>query len=152
MLTQAELKATFTYNPITGIFTSIKGKEYSSKPTPSRRYARLTILGRPYMQHRLAWLYTYGSLPKCIDHIDGDRSNNKLQNLRECTQGQNNANSRARKGLKGAYKARKSAKWNAVISVRGVSKYLGSFNTELEAHAAYCAEAKYQYGEFFRAN
>src|SRR6476620_11560831 len=57
-------------------------------------YPQLNVNGRIYKAHRLAWFYTYGEWPKEIDHIDGDRANCRIANLRRVTRSQNNMNKR----------------------------------------------------------
>lgn len=88
-----------------------------------------------------------------VDHKDGNRANNRLENLRLATHSQNRRNSkgnvRSQSGMKGVY--RNGKRWVARIYVTGKSKHLGMFGTPEEAHAAYCAAAKELYGEFFRA-
>lgn len=56
------------------------------------RYVKLKIEGKWYFAHRLIWLYFNGDLPDYIDHIDGNGFNNRIENLRECTQTQNLGN------------------------------------------------------------
>lgn len=86
-----------------------------------------------------------------VDHIDGDRTNNRLENLRLATHSQNRRNSRSRSscGMKGVSRHRK--RWSAKITIDGKLKHLGIYDTPEEAHAAYCAAAKELHGEFFRA-
>jgi hypothetical protein len=101
-----------------------------------------------YGTHRLIWVWMYGDIPDSleIDHRDGNPRNNRICNLRLATSGQNKANMRIRKdsriGLKGVKRMRN--KFQARLA--GVS--LGTFDTPQEAHAAYCAAANKQFGEF----
>jgi hypothetical protein len=85
--------------------------------------------------HRLAWYLHYGSLPNnSIDHIDGNRSNNKIDNLRDVTNQQNQWNRTTAKG----YVWRKFAnKFHARIRLNGRQIHLGYFHTEQEARNAY---------------
>jgi len=108
-----------------------------------------------YLQHRLVWLYVHGRWPKDqIDHINGNRSDNRLCNLREATCSQNLMNARAHShntsGLKGACK-HEPGYWSSVIRVNGKNKYLGRFKSPEEAHAVYASAAKKYFGEFARA-
>lgn len=100
--------------------------------------------------HRLAWLHAYGVWPVVIDHIDGDRANNRLSNLRNVTQTVNKQNivrpgQRSSTGILGVTPRNK--KWQAQISVDGKRLYLGNFATAEEAQAAYLsAKRKYHPG------
>lgn len=90
-----------------------------------------------------------------IDHVDGDGINNKKSNLRACTHEENMHNSTRRvlnHHLRGAnpVKGSKKSKWNSSIRYRGETIYLGTFSTEIEAHAAFRAKAIELRGEFTR--
>lgn len=109
--------------------------------------------GKIYLAHRLAWLLTHGAMPDFeIDHINGNRSDNRLCNLRAATHAQNsrnrklNANSTT--GLKGV--SRQGGKFQASIRHDGKIIYLGIFGTPEAAHRAYCAAAVEYHGEFAR--
>jgi hypothetical protein len=83
-----------------------------------------------------------------VDHINGDRADNRLGNLRVATKYQNAFNSRGwGKRLKGAFP--KGNRWFSKIWCYGVNYHLGSYATEAEAHAAYCKAAKELHGEFY---
>jgi hypothetical protein len=93
-----------------------------------------------FLSHRLAWFYVYGVWPKNqIDHINGVRIDNKIENLRDVTIRENNQNvNRHRNGsLVGCCFRKKYNNWEANIKINGKQKYLGVFNTEQEAHSAY---------------
>lgn len=119
----------------------------------SRRYRVIWINRRPYLGHRLAWLYVNDEWPaNGLDHIDCDTTNNKIANLRLATPSQNVANRRRCKnnvsGFKGVSPFRK--KWRAQLTKNGKSIYLGLFSTPAEAHKAYCIAAEKLHGEFAR--
>jgi hypothetical protein len=103
-------------------------------------YATLTLDGASYMAHRLAWLYVHGVWPDgVVDHINGNRSDNRLSNLRVVTAWQNALNNRVRRrdgGLTGAYWIHDS-RWEAISWVNGKKKLLGFYPTEELAHRAY---------------
>jgi len=83
-----------------------------------------------------------------VDHINRDRTDNRLENLRTATRSQNLCNSPARRnGLKGTRP--KGNRWQAQITINGKAAHLGSYTTEAEAHAAYCKAAKELHGEFY---
>lgn len=93
--------------------------------------------------HRLAWLYAHGYFPKYIDHINGDRADNRLCNLREATQSQNLQNITEkpyqRNPVVGASFVKRICKWSSQINVNGEKKRLGYFDSADEAHSAYVA-------------
>lgn len=111
---------------------------------------------REYKEHRLAWLLHYGEWPECqIDHINGDRSDNRIDNMRIATATQNQGNKKLQKnnttGFKGV-RYRSGRGFFSVIKCNGKATYLGSFPTKEAAHAAYCAAAENVFGEFARAS
>lgn len=90
---------------------------------------------------------------KVIDHINGNGLDNRRINLRVCTQGENNYNSRdttSRSRFKGVTWHKHTGKWQARISFGCRQTYLGIFATEEEAYAAYCAASAKYHGEFGR--
>ena len=102
-------------------------------------YRSIRIEGKDYRAHRLVWKYHYGKDPKeFIDHIDGNKINNNIENLREATNQQilfNTGPSKNNKlGIKGVSK--NGNKYVARIEINGKSKYLGMFNTIEEARLA----------------
>jgi hypothetical protein len=118
-------------------------------------YINLEIDGKFYAAHRLVWFYVTGFMPtKIIDHINGNKSDNRFENLREATTGQNRANSKHnnRHGLKGVnlcnWVPEGKRRWVAQIRSDKKQIYLGSFFTKEEAHSAYCEAAKRLHGEF----
>ena len=165
-LTQARLKALLDYDPDTGVFT---WRERADGPPQwntrfsgtmagsnlvraSTSYRQIRISPRVYSAHRLAWLWMTGYWPKCIDHRDCDGLDNRWDNLRECTRRENQGNRRVNSnnsvGIKGVY--RHGHKYSARISIGGVSKHLGTFETAEAAHAAYFQKAVEVFGEFAR--
>jgi len=99
-------------------------------------YRRIKIEGKIYQAHRLIWKYQHGKDPKeFIDHIDGNGTNNNIENLREATRQQNGFNRGPQKnnelGIKGVIKQRN--KYRVTIIINGKKKHLGLFNTIEEA-------------------
>ena len=102
-------------------------------------YRGIRIEGKVYRAHRLVWKYHYGKDPKeFIDHIDGNRTNNNMENLREATKQQNGFNRGPSKnnklGIKGVRKL--GNKYTAAITINGKEKHLGMFFTIEEARLA----------------
>lgn len=98
MLTQARLKEVASYNPTTGVFTRIEplkgqivGSNMGSKNNDG--YISISIDYKRTQAHRLAWLYVHGRFPvNQLDHINGIKDDNRLENLREVTQEENQLN------------------------------------------------------------
>lgn len=125
----------------------------------SSGYLLLGIDKRLYKAHRIAWALHYGEQPPdYIDHVNGDGSDNRICNLRECTQTQNNQNNAPRKSrlkassYKGVslWRLGKWSKWYARIVVNKKSITLGYFDTEEEAAEAYRKAATEHFGQFAR--
>lgn len=159
-----ELKKRFRYDPETGYFYHLlRADGRSNAAFAGRRagrivsngYAQLKFLGKDFSAHRSAWAMHYGVWPLgTIDHIDGDRANNKISNLREATQSQNNANMGKRAGTSSRFKGvtrHPSGKWLAQIKSPDGKRYLGYFTSEDAAASAYISAAKKYFGSFARA-
>ena len=114
-------------------------------------YRGIQIEGKIYKAHRLIWKYHYGKDPKeFIDHIDGNKSNNNIENLRESTKQQNSFNRGPHKnnelGVKGLCKL--GNKYRAAIMINGKNKHLGMFDTIEEARLAREEAEKKLFKEF----
>jgi hypothetical protein len=120
----------------------------------SSGYRRIKINGKRYKEHRLIFLWHYGFMPKFTDHIDSNRTNNKLSNLRDANSFQNAWNSITPKnntsGFKGVSWHKHKQKWSANIRVFDKLKYLGNYKTPELAHEAYKKAALELHGEFAR--
>ena len=129
---------------------------YVGKPagcTERYGYRVIHLDPKTYKAHRLAWLYIHDEpVPAEIDHIDGDKGNNRISNLRAATPGQNQANTGTSPlnflGIKGvrAYKG----SFRAHIRFDGIGMHLGTFKTVEEAAEAYQEAAVRLHGEFAR--
>ena len=147
----ARLRQVLTYEPDTGIFRWRVSLGSRSRPGASvgcpdaLGYLRVTIDKKNYKLHRLAFLYMTGEWPAgCVDHIDGDPSNNRWVNLRDVDHYINMQNRRrARKGnatgLIGATYCKQNDNWYSKIRSEGRYITLGRFSSPEEAHAAYIA-------------
>lgn len=119
-------------------------------------YRVIKIGGRLRMAHRIAWAISYGDTPEDlqIDHINGNKSDNRLENLMLCSGAENcsnrAANSRNKSGYKGVYWWKARQTWRADIKSNGKHYYLGTFETPELAHMAYCKAAAELHGDFAR--
>ena len=121
-------------------------------------YRQIKIDGVFYLEHRVVWLLAHGAWPELpIDHIDGDRANNRPVNLRLATTTQNAQNQRRAptsnksSGLLGVVwekgtPGRRRGRWCAQIRVDGVLHRLGRFDDKDEAHAAYLSAKRRLHG------
>ena len=153
MLTQKYLKEKFTYKDGELIRNS-NGKTVKCSKTNGHRYLRIGINGKAIALHRIIFLYHHGYMPKITDHIDGDRYNNKIENLREVTQQQNCLNKAHHKNSASPFKNvhfdKGMDKWRVCMSINGVRKIFGYFaDIELADLVAQEARSKY-HGEFAR--
>jgi hypothetical protein len=146
-MTADELRNLLVYDPSTGHFTwkqrvakciqigSIAGN------TNKIGYVTIGLRKKVYKAHRLAWLYIHGEWPDgLIDHINGDKSDNRLVNLRVVNETGNSENvrkpnKRNKSGFMGVIWFQN--KWRANITINRKTKWLGDYATPEEAHAAY---------------
>jgi hypothetical protein len=95
-------------------------------------YKVITYKRKKYMAHRLIFLYHHGHLPGFVDHIDRDRENNRIENLRECTASENQFNTKARKnsrsGIKGVCWNKQMKKWEANVCANHKRHFCGLFD------------------------
>jgi hypothetical protein len=145
-LTAERLRELLNYDPETGVFTRLvraANKKAGDRAGCARGdgYLLIRVSGSLYLAHRLAWFYVHGAWPaNKIDHIDGVRDNNRIDNLRDATDAVNSQNIRSARagsasGLLGASKHKRS--WSATIETGGVRHRLGTFSTPELAHGAY---------------
>jgi len=119
-------------------------------------YIGIYINGTYHFAHRVIWEMFNGVIPSnlCIDHINRNRSDNRLNNLRLSTFQQNHFNrskqSNNRSGFKGVSWHKQKQKWVAQIKIEGKNKFLGFFEDPEEAYLKYCEKAIEHYGEFAR--
>lgn len=111
-------------------------------------------------EHRVIWTLHHGRIPDgmVIDHINGDPSDNRIENLRACTETENARNSRNKKHsasrFKGVarYNQRGKIRWRARICTDGGRLSLGLFDSESEAFEAYRRAANKHHGEYARTH
>ena len=142
------------YNPETGVFKwkiaisrGIKVGQIAGVLSP-QGYIRIGIGGTQHYAHRLAWFYVYKEWITQLDHIDRDRSNNAIANLRPATASQNQGNRTVDNitGFKGV--TRKGNRYIAQITINYQTTYLGSFDTPEQAAEEYKKAALAHFGEF----
>jgi len=92
-----------------------------------------------FLCHRIVYAMFYGDRDMIVDHVNGDRLDNRIENLRAVSSRENLLNTSVKKkqGLKGAYYEADRGKWLSQIKINYKSFYLGRFDTEQEAHKAY---------------
>lgn len=136
----------FDYNHESGeLFRVHTGGSRSPAGTECNGYLRSGVSGELIYNHRIAWAHYYREQPpKYIDHIDGNRKNNSIKNLRACTLSQNQQNrkvsSNNTSGYTGVSYMKSKGKYKAVIYNNSKPIYLGLFETAEEASEAYRKE------------
>lgn len=153
ILTQERLKFLFTYNSETGVFIRNVNKARMKKgdvvgTIHNKGYLKASVDGKEYLLHRLAWLYVYGCLPSDqIDHIDHDKKNNAICNLRECSNEDNHMNmpkgTDNTSGFVGVRFNESNGKWRSVITANKKTHHLGYFDELSDAILARKEAEKY---------
>lgn len=145
------LKNLFIYLPDKGVFinritrssNAMEGTEAGS--LQNNNYVSIHIAGRKYLAHRLAFLYMTGQFPsKFVDHINGLRSDNRWNNLRECSNSQNMHNLQREK--KNVYP--NGSGFMVRLSKDNKDYYLGTFRSEKEALDVALKARKTYHGNF----
>jgi hypothetical protein len=139
-LTQELLKRFVFYDPSSGIFKrthvldrsqNIKRKDFIPKSVTLNGYLQISLFKTPYLVHRLIFLYMVGRFPSEVDHVDGNRLNNRWENLREVTNAINRKNMGVAvnntSGVTGVSWYQRYGKWEASINIGRQRKYLGRF-------------------------
>lgn len=164
-----KIKSAVNYDPHTGNFTwmtrSDVGKIWNSRYAGKTAFS--TVLSNGYLSgsinkktllaHRVAWAIYYGYFPACdIDHINMDKKDNRIENLRLSTRSQNMFNRGKQlnntSGYKGVSLHKPTGKWDARICVEKEKIYIGLFDTPELAHKAYCKMANKLHKEFSRTS
>lgn len=145
MLSASELKTLFDLDELTGILS------WKVRPSASARadltagyfhkasgYFKVTCRQRVYPVHRVVWALIHGEWPlDQIDHINGDRSDNRPENLRDVTNSENRKNCglyrRNKSGVSGVRWRENRSRWEVSIRDKGSLKYLGLFRDFDEA-------------------
>jgi hypothetical protein len=157
--TQSRLRELFNYDAQTGILT--RRKRAAMMPAGSvvgtinhNGYRNVRADGRMYSAHRLIWVYQYGELPREIDHINGDGSDNCLANLRECTRSENNMNRDANRtntsGIRCVTWRATRQTWVAIVRLNGKTAYESEFKNIEDARTAVTSARRTLHGKFCR--
>ena len=146
MINLVEVRFYFHYNPLTGVMCRTKktdrwGNMYNYESVPKslvNGYRTAMFRGTVYKVHRLAWLYVYGEFPEHdIDHINGDRLDNRLDNLRHVKRSDNTknrgVNHNNKTGCPGVHWEAGVGKYRARINRNGVRVCLGFYDDVNEA-------------------
>lgn len=114
------------------------------------RYIHISAARRSFFAHRLVWFWHFGRFPvDDLDHINRNRSDNRVENLRECTRSQNLQGRQSKRlGLSRGVRSEPPNRWSARIWVGGKERRLGSFKSEKDAALAYARAAVDHFGKF----
>ena len=159
LMTQTRLMELLDYDPDTGIFinkvtrrNATMGSTVGWMNKPGG-YLRARVEGKVYMLHRLAWLYVHGNLPLIhIDHIDGDKLNNRIANLRLASRSENLRNrgkqSDNTSGWCGVSLNKDTGTFKAFITLENYAYHLGLYRSPEIAAAVYAYVCQQIHGEF----
>lgn len=150
--TLAKVAALVQYEPETGLFTR-KSDGQKLGTDHIKGYIRIKIGSMDVLAHRLAWFIATGKEPEAtIDHINRDKQDNRLCNLRQATHSQNQCNRGPQKncasGVSGVAMNRQKTGWQAYIKLNGKRVHLGTFKQVDDAIRARMAAQKAMFGEF----
>jgi|TARA_R110000787_G_scaffold14422_2_gene44523 hypothetical protein len=155
MMTYEEAIHAFSYNPDTGELLwrnnyGTNAKVGNVAGYLDKNYQKLRFKTKSYLVHRVIWLIVNGQFPdNQIDHIDGNKLNNKIENLRDVdneTNGRNRSmNKNNTSGMTGVTLDKRSGKWKASIIFKGNRMYLGYFG-DFELACLVRKEAEHKYG------
>lgn len=161
-----DIRKLVDYNPETGFFTwrarenkswstRYFGKQAATYTSSDTGYSLITIAKKQYYAHQIAWVHVHGEHPPKgmhIDHVNGDKTDNRIANLRLATVAQNIQNQKIHRdntsGYKGVVFHKPTKKWMARIKANDQVHYLGVFDKPEEAYTAYMDASRRLHGEF----
>lgn len=160
--TRAQLAELFEYDELFGALRRRKTTSYNAQAgviaetRDGKGYYHVSINKRFVRVHRIIYFLIHGVVPDEIDHIDNNRRNNTIDNLRAADRKGQAGNTRPgvknTSGFKGVSKNSRSGMWHAQIKINGKQTYLGRFETKEEAARCYNDAAKAHFGEFAKLN
>ena len=145
MITQIYIQSVFKYDNGQLFWLGNRRGAPKNKPLGTNvgdGYLGCMLDGKHYLLHRLIYLHVHGYMPKLVDHINGDKKDNRIENLRDVTANGNQQNMRkaystSQSNLLGAFYSNQTKKWFSRICVNGKRLWLGTFDNPEKAHNAY---------------
>lgn len=154
MLTQSEIHELFVYDDGRLVWRTSLRRGMAGKRAGTMNqggYRQVRVHGKIYLEHRLIYAMHHGHVPKVLDHVNGDRADNRICNLRACTAQQNGYNRIGwgkKDTPKGVTWSNKTRRWQAQLSIAGKNTYLGQFRTIEEAAAKVASARKLHHDKF----
>lgn len=146
------------YDPATGALTwisrrGVRAGRVAGCVSPDD-YRRVGFDMSEYLAHRLVWALHHDEVPEFLDHINGDKDDNRIENLRPASKSENGMNRSKQRnnvsGVKGVCWDTRKGRWLATIKKEGKQVRLGHFSDPEAAHAAYAKAAQDLHGQFAR--
>jgi hypothetical protein len=158
-INQKELISLFEYKDGSLIWKADHGKNKTmgriAGCKTSDGYTRIRINNRLYLAHRLIWIFHHGYCPKILDHINGKRYDNRIENLRAATRSNNGMNAQLSKknssGIKGVSWHKASNKWRVSLSIAGHNTHIGCFD-DIDLAILVADEAREKHHGIFARN
>ena len=157
MLTQDRLKELFDFNSDTGVFTRTGRQKKCNVGDiagciAKNGYITISVDSKRYYAHRLAWMYVFGFIPEQIDHVNRNRADNRICNLRPANHSLNESNKQTKSGCASKYRGvsihKRTGMWRARIKKDKKEIHLGLFHSEIDAAKKYNEYALLHFGEY----